>query len=223
MRFDLGTVRNGPTRPDRVDGRGPMYFAGPVVGLVPPSGRVSEFLHALPMVKGEGLAESTSSVLAVAWRRGPVPPAASSYDGATAAGLFDTSPGIQYGHLLSRIGLRVQEILIDDRATADATGDRESYWRVLAAAYAVLRELDTQIAQGTGAETPVKVRGLAQLGTDSGRFAATSGDVESDARKALGAITPNDVGPGAGPDCLIGNDRMLRRCPDAPRLAAFRA
>ncbi len=37
MRFDLGTLRKGPSRPDRVDGRGPMYFAGPVVGFVPPS------------------------------------------------------------------------------------------------------------------------------------------------------------------------------------------
>ena len=218
MKFDLSRLRWGPSRPDVVDGRGQTFFAGPVVTIATDgqTPRAGELLHALPMVKVEGAAANSSGRLAVLVKRAGGPFAAAGwYASTTVLPVLPASPSAEIEVLLARVGYRLQTLVIDDRATPDGTAHREAYWKVLTAAYAVLRELNTAIARGDGLESPVpRIVGLKKLSSTSGRTVALSSptaNLEPYVRRALGAVTPNDCGPGGGPDCLIGNARMLRR------------
>ncbi len=217
MRFDLSRLRRGPSRPDLVDGRGQTFFAGPVVAIAT-SGqtpRVSELLHAIPMVRVEGAAVNSSGQLTVLVKRAggaQAPPG--WYTSATTLPLLPFLPGAEDQLLLARVGYRLQKLIIDDKVTPDGTAHDAAYWKVLTAAYALMRELDDAVARGTGMESVPRIKGLATLSSSSGRTFALptpTTNLEPYVRRALGAVTPNDCGPGAGPHCLIGSNKVMRK------------
>jgi hypothetical protein len=217
MRFELSRLRKGPARPDIIDGRGQSFFAGPVVtvatdGQTP---RISEVLHALPMVKVEGAAVTSTGQLSVLVKRaGGAQATPGWYASGTSLPVLPSLPGIEDQLLLARVGYRIQKLIIDDKVTPDGTAHDAAYWKILTAAYALLRELDNALARGTGVESVPRIRGLATLSSTSGRTVALqtpTSNLEPYLRRALGAITPNDCGPGGGPHCLIGSNKGMRR------------
>ncbi len=218
MRFALERLRAGPDRPDVVDGRGQTFFAGPIVTIATDgqTPRVAELLHALPMVKVEAAAVNASGRLAVLVKRagGALANPATWYTSGTVLQIVPASPSAEVEILLARVGYRLQKLIIDDKVTPGATAHRENYWKTLTAALAVLREIDTAIARGDGLEPVPRFLGLKKLSSNSGRTVALptpTSNLEPYVRRALGAITPNDCGPGGGPHCLIGNAKAMRR------------
>ncbi len=199
MKFDLPTMRPGLKSANLVDGRGQTVFVGGAT-------RVAELLYALPMVKGDALALSATD-LAVLTRKTVSAMTAVPYVAATLLNAV-SGLGAETPLKLARIGIRLEDLVIDDRVTAKDTGHQDLYWKTAAGGVAVLRELDTQIARGTG--TSPNMAGLSTLVTRTAA-AKTPADVEYDVRLALASINPNGSGPGDGPHCLIGNALLLRK------------
>ena len=158
---------------------------------------------------------SSSGQLAVLVKRaGGAVAAPGWYTSATTLPVLPFLPGAEDQLLLARVGYRLQKLIVDDKVTPDGTAHDAAYWKVLTAAYALLRELDNAIATGTGVESVPRIRGLATLSASSGRTVALptpTSNLEPYVRRALGAITPNDCGPGGGPHCLIGSNKGMRR------------
>jgi hypothetical protein len=205
MKFELPNLRQGPKQSNAYDGRGQNFFVGA-------GSKVSELIFALPMVKGEQLAVLSTGELAVLIRRTPTTAGTgTAYTGGTSLTAITGLPAEEQLKL-ARIGARLEDLIIDDKAAARDTAHQDLYWKSVTGATMVLRQLDTQIATGNG--TAPNMRGLENLSaifTNRTAASASAASIESDVRKAIAAVTTNGRGPGEGTHCLIGNDRVLRR------------
>jgi hypothetical protein len=206
MKFEIPNLRQGPKQPNVFDGRGQNYFVGG-------GGKVSELVFGLPMVKGEELAVLSGGELAVLIRRSSAAGGSSGtpYTSSTSIAAI-TGLAAEEQLKLARIGARLEDLIIDDKAAAKDTAHQDLYWKSVTAATMVLRQLDIQLATGNGSAP--NMRGLESLpALFTGRTAAegSAAAFESDVRKAIAAVTTNGRGPGEGTHCLIGNDRVLRR------------
>ncbi len=205
MKFEIPNLRQGPKQPNVFDGRGQNYFVGG-------GGKVSELVFGLPMVKGEELAVLSTGELAILIRRSSAGGGTgTAYTSSTSISAI-TTLGTEAQLRLARIGARLEDLIIDDRAAAKDTAHQDLYWKAVTGATIVLRQLDTQLATGNGsAPNMLGLESLPSIFTGRTAAEATSADFEKDVRKAIAAVTTNGRGPGEGAHCLIGNDRILRR------------
>ncbi len=201
-------------RSGRFDGSREQFF-------VAAGTKVSEVLAALPMLKADPVlaspitVASTTPTLKVAIRyvNGTLTEPAFYTNASAPTALANTLENNAVEPPMGRLGLRFSALGTDAQGTAVATPMNALDWQSQAAAISVLRKLDKQIARGTGAETPPSFYGLATLCSAGvfNRTAATSADIEKDARNLMTIITPNGSGAGEGIDCFIGGQKVLRK------------
>jgi len=183
---------------------------------------VGELLQAIPLVKGapiiseytgsEGITNKISVQIQYL-NADDVPEEAPLYDtGTNAPPSVATGLGATEIFYLARLGVYVPATKIDSFAVArEATGNPASN-RIATAVHQVLAGLNLLLGSGTGGAQPTvsSFRGIVQLATDLGRTEAASAGLEVSAQYVLSRINPRSRGAGAGPHCLIGNDKMMR-------------
>ena len=190
---------------------------------------VGEFLQAVPKVKGAPLfaktdvAGETSLYVEIWYPTPPEDPFATSpiYTGVP---LFADPPQVPTAMggpqdvYLSRMGYFVPALKIDSTAAAWTAAGNPSANRLPVAVTRLSAWVDYYLGRGTGAETPAAIRGLVRTASDLGRLVTPGAAIDPDVAAALAvtAINPRDRGAGAGADCFIGNDRMVRSLMASP-------
>lgn len=178
--------------------------------------KVSELLHAIPMLKADPVAATASdsadtqfTMKVTVQRVAGTVPEAGYYDNNSINGtLSEITNGLTSQDFpVARLGIQFKINKIDSRAGARGTAQDSYEWRTYTAAYAVLRKLDRELAQGNGAANPQNLTGLSGLGST----AASSGDIEIDARNIIAAVTPNGTGAGEGIHCFFGGPLTMKK------------
>jgi hypothetical protein len=179
----------------------------------------SEFLQALPFVKGNPLTVVTATValgtqLQVVVQKDSIwanDPAQTIYTPFPTT-IFEgpsTSPGTD-NYTLVRMGLRVTALKVDSAVSPSASQD-PSAWRVVAATNRLLLGLDQAV--GTGVVTAsASFLGFADLaaGTTPSQFLNGTGvSLDDAAANLLGLVSTTGRGLGEGVHCLVGNNAML--------------
>lgn len=188
--------------------------------------KVGEILYALPMVKANGLelADLTQSAEKLSFdvtHPSAALPDPAFYDDSGAnppsdifsLALEDPTATALTRLDVARIGVQFRTPKIDLSSTPRGAAFNQFEWRAQAAATAVLRKVNKMVAQGDPTPFPRSFRGLKKLAVDwSRRQAATFGaNAEAAVRDLIANVYPAAHGAGAGPDCLIGGTRGMRR------------
>lgn len=179
------------------------------------SKRVPEFLQAIPMVKGypimgvgkgTGVA-ATSLMVKVQWPLGPT--SVNFYDVGTPPEGVDGDLAEAFTFNVGRIGLTVDALQIDASVGVRGSSGNPLDQQVRSASVQTLRAIDHAIGRSGGSGAFADLFTLTEAGALN-RNAASSGDIEEDARRALAEVCPSGGGAGEGPDCLIGSVYTLR-------------
>lgn len=176
----------------------------------------SEFLQALPFVKGTPLtvitataAEGTTLNVVIqkdaVWENDAastiyLPTSTTINEGPSQSPGPDTLP-------LVRMGLRITALKIDSAVSPSASQD-PSAWRVVASTNRLLLGLDQAVGTGIDAS----FQGLADLaaGPSPSQFLDGTGvSLDDAAANLLGLVSTTGRGCGEGVHCLIGNNAML--------------
>jgi hypothetical protein len=180
------------------------------------STNVSDLLMAIPMLKADPVTAiaptgaASPFTMKVTVQTAGTLQTASYYDNLNDITELTAGLATSTDFPLARLGLRFSVPKLDSQLGAANTAGDAAEWRMYATAYAVLRQLDIEIVEGTGsAGPPQTIKGLEQL--SSNRTAATTGNTDTDVSRIIREIYPNGTGVGEGIDCLIGSPRAMRK------------
>ena len=131
------------------------------------SAKVSDLLHALPMMKGTVVGEAPSAQptdpynMFVDVQRAASQPVPTYYNNQAANPVTTMAVNLpaKTRYNVARIGVDFPALAIDSVATAPNTAANPYSWQCFVAACAILRQLDKGIVQGTGAATPADILG----------------------------------------------------------------
>lgn len=179
----------------------------------------SEFLQALPFVKGSPLTVITATAAEGTTLNVVIQKDAVWENDAEATVYLPTSTTIQEGpsqssgkdtYPLVRMGLRVTALKVDSAVSPSASQD-PSAWRVVASTNRLLLGLDQAVGTGFVSGTS-GFQGLADLagGPTPGQFLDGTGvSLDDAAANLLGLVSTTGRGLGEGVHCLVGNNAML--------------
>jgi|JI10StandDraft_1071094.scaffolds.fasta_scaffold616667_1 hypothetical protein len=169
----LGDIGGGPS----IDASRPQFRVGN-------NAQFSEFLHALPMVKGTpvqgSVVSSTSTELLVQVQRASAVVAADFYTLASAS-VTEVTANVVAPDVFSvgRIGARVVVLGLDQRSTASGTAQDFAWLQTQVATASVMRKLSS--ALGTGSPSSGSFAGLSSfVSMYPAQTATTSSDITRD-------------------------------------------
>jgi len=198
---------------------GPMSFdASRALFRVGSSSKVSELLMAIPMLKGDpviGVAPSTGAspfqMKVSVQRINSALPNVTYYDDIAAAGIAQVTNGLATAvdFPVARIALQFAVPKLDEEAVARNTAADLAEWKMYAATFGILRQIDKDLIAGTGSASPQNIKGLDAL-IPAARKVVTSGSIETDVGLLIKNVFPNGVGVGEGIHAILGNASALR-------------
>ena len=179
------------------------------------SKRVPEFLQAIPMVKGYPImgvgkgtgVTATSLMVKVQWPLGPT--SVNFYDVVAPPEAVNGDLAEAFTFNVGRIGLTVDAFQIDATVGVRGSSGNPLDQQVRSASVQTLRAIDHAIGGSGGSGAFADLSTLTDTAALN-RNAASSGNIEEDARRALAEVCPSGGGAGEGPDCLIGSVYTLR-------------
>lgn len=179
-----------------------------------PGGKLDQFIRKIAFQAVDGSTEKVS------WNRALTMPTAPLYAISDIGNMANTmmNPDARVDSPMARIG----DIVVLDSFQEDASSNIMDMLDVQIAAKKVMivRQLGTQLFQGTGAASPQDVKGLGtpqQVGGAPANLwvipsvnATGNALTKEQLHQLVTMVTASDGSVGAGADCIVGNDQAVR-------------